>query len=341
MKYSSFLISITKYIILLLVFTSCNICRILCPDNDSEFNGFKILKIPRSDVFIGSNWIQGIGPIEYDSVPCIETHSIEKLFVNGKNDFFGKLKLSLTQKLGFDILYQEDVSKILKIDKAYLVRVKDLGSMPFSQDSYIIWEGIKLKEFTVFTKKENKFQITNNIRNLSKDTDTIKFKFFKDDSLMIKVEGFNLFIAFRIIGFDKPVNTYDTIEIENKSNFDLQDGYYSVRFKKITGNEKFEKLERNNDICSVVMEISSYMERDSNFLPKVRYWKLDCLKAPSEGKYTITSRIVQQGIIVDEFHIDSISIKHTKKNIKVSGKFHLRTNFIKIKSLQKPNAAGW
>lgn len=128
--------------------------------SDKElFSGFSILNMPREDISLGSRWQQGIGPSDkgLSETDLLITASLKETDFSHSNSFKVRAGIiaSLKRLYSLEIGGNISESEVISLGEADIVRVKNFKSLKLASGGYYVWEGIRLKSFTLETHRSH------------------------------------------------------------------------------------------------------------------------------------------------------------------------------------------
>jgi len=165
----------------------------------TSIEDFALLKIPKADIHLGAEWIQGKGPVTRQIKPVdeVEVQSLASSFFKEENAFNAGIKVRILALLGLDTNYKKVRTYQLVIDNAAIVGVNDPGNLSNPEGGMLIWEGLKIKSVSLLVPESNIDTVAERLKNLDK---TITFSSIQTsgNSQRISMPAFNLYVAYRL-----------------------------------------------------------------------------------------------------------------------------------------------
>lgn len=116
-----------------------------------DIEGFEILDLPRSDIPIGSMWIPGIGPtsagLGEKELSVSQSFDEVKLQSNAKLE--GAVRLAVERLLDVEFSAEGQGFENIWLDELEVVRPKDLFALDISGGSVYLFEGVRVKKFSL------------------------------------------------------------------------------------------------------------------------------------------------------------------------------------------------
>lgn len=182
------------------------------------FENFQVLNIPKENISIGSEWIEGIGPttLNVSQKDLQEINSLTQYNFNDSSDFSLKIKSSIASYFGLSGMLTNSKTYDLKIESASIVRLDNIDKLNYSAGSTYIWEGIKIKSFTLATELNKGDSVGIQIKDVNKDIEISPYVGAPQKKTFL-IKGFNLFVAFRLVNFSDVFS-----EIKNDIDYEFE-----------------------------------------------------------------------------------------------------------------------
>ncbi|WP_299528972.1 hypothetical protein [Ulvibacterium sp.] len=220
------------------------------------FKDYTVLSIPRENLPLGANWIQGIGPSESGKGNIDLTNKKSLSTFNLSQEFKNKLGLALFSFIGIDEQYQRKVN--LEIQKMSIVRpssITDLGLIPGKS---FLFEGIIIEDFSMKYDKGLGIDLEAKIET---KLDNIDVEGNFGNTKNISVKGENVFLAYRVLKvLDVKNEKKETVKSSTKDNsfYTWNFSNYKLTYNKTNLNNCFLTKMRDRNHTYLVSESGRY-----------------------------------------------------------------------------------
>ncbi len=317
------------------------------------FDGFKILNIPREDIPLGAEWINGVGANGLGT-------SEENITINRSIKSY-EIDKSFKQSIDLSILSYfnlgADYSSNTSIDYTNLTiyTVKDFSKINLRNGQFVIYECIKAD--SIFLKVNKDINGTLKLK-LDEKLKDLKLTSSSDFKKGVTFSGKQLFLAYRVFELGntkvsekskaiKGVGMTDQQIIETKlQDYNLSFNYYNLINCVYPEYPKVNISNHDNfDMCSkkylIAVEVINFKSQKINGEPIVKRFNI---MNSSKTSFEISDRI-NSNIVTDYFQIyfnleTSFRVGYLKLNEDYS-KLIIRRMTTPIKMLKKPQAPGW
>lgn len=232
---------------------------------------FKILNTPKENLDFGAEWATGIGPTR-KSLPdsdLAETRSLSNYDINQNSEFAANLKVGILNLLGLGSDFNSSKNYNLTIDSATVVRVSTLDNLNYYSEGIFLWEGIKVKLFSITSSKHKRDSVLLSIKKVTNLSEiSAKQTFF--DSTKISLKASNLFVAYRLIKFGEVKSedvkdvTFFTTDLRHKNptanDYKAVSGITSFN----VGNAYSAHIYKRRDFISKYYVDSAQMQSDQS-----------------------------------------------------------------------------
>lgn len=202
-------------------------CSALPKKPSDAFEGFKFLSLPRECVPVGSSWSNEIGPIPSSckNIKASVNRSVSNFSLS--KEISSKINFSIYNFIRLNGMVDSNVS--VSFSGLEIVTADD-ETLYSSTDSSIIYEAIRVESILIKSNDSKSIIISDDAllqRKLKVETD-----YLSDGT--VKISGLNLFVAFRVINFDKPKITVKKLKVNAfDKNMQIDDYKFSPDFKNV------------------------------------------------------------------------------------------------------------
>ncbi|MFC3356438.1 hypothetical protein [Sphingobacterium zeae] len=204
---TTYFIFISLFAILLI---SCNAQKKIPSENiqgqtqgmKNPFDGYKFIPMPKSNLNIGSEWLSGQGPID-QGLPIQDLEQVNGLSsinFDSESKFNIDLKSKLLNIIGLDASYNSLKKYNLIIDSAVIVRVNNLNKLKWTSGTTYLYEGIKVKGFTLVANEGIIDTISIKLDKVKNSLEISPNQGYSNKN-NVSLKGSGLFIAYKLLKF--------------------------------------------------------------------------------------------------------------------------------------------
>tara|TARA_R110002051_G_scaffold294233_3_gene359451 strand:- start:478 stop:1491 length:1014 start_codon:yes stop_codon:yes gene_type:complete len=164
-------------------------------------DGFKVMDLPRQNIKLGAEWIDGVGTNGPGASP--ENIIVNKSISNYEldNKFKQSLNLAILNFLNLDANYEKSTTIVFKNLNIYTIN--DFSNLPIRSNQSILYEAIKADSIYIKIANNIDANLEIKIAEKLKEADANLNGNFKDG---INITGDKLFLAYRIFTLGKTNN---------------------------------------------------------------------------------------------------------------------------------------
>lgn len=341
-------------IILLFIFISCQTPkRIISQSRQDLFSGYTFLDLPLSNLRIGATYIDGISAngegLSKEDLFIQKSYSLSR--INSDQSTTAKVNASLFNLLGLDAQYTKSDQVTLVYSGIEVVSVKDLFSLNIRTGTKYITQGLRVSNLSILADRRLTSQIKANLKQNNEDIlIDIQPKKAKDQ---ITLNGSDIFIAYKLLTFDKPILEKSNIQIEptspnefgavlNNYKFKFEfdsllscvKNYYPIDKTNLTDTQSLEEIYPNdpvfigengkgiqllpiecrNSIYNV--NIQNYEAISSSNTPTIKFQIPFLLKLQNRQDYVLDSFLEGTYFIIEKLEFRDIALQHLEETHK-------------------------
>ncbi|PWT71227.1 MAG: hypothetical protein C5B59_18450 [Bacteroidetes bacterium] len=216
-----------KYFYLIALFSIAT-CALYAQNIANALQEFNVLSLPRTDIPIGAQWSENIGPINYaglDSQSLNHTISVETYDVDNSSGFNAGVRFSILSWLGINPSYQNDKNLSIKLKNLEIVSVGDIFKINFSDQTVVIWEAVKAGSVEIGTGKNISDTLGINVSPRNQNLKIAAQEAYSNHK-SIKLTGKDIYIAYRLLRIGSHSNV-GNIEPKEKSTNHSETVFYA------------------------------------------------------------------------------------------------------------------
>lgn len=329
----------------------------------NPLQGFKALQLPRSQLEIGSQWIQDQGPINagLPDGSRVQVRSLSEVSLTSGRQLTGEMKLGVLRRLGVNLGADGNslTTSNLRLDSLEVERVSDIAAVQFQANTNYLWEGVKVKRLTVTTRKDRSGALQASIaQNLGSNNVSVSAR--GADSSTLDVKGLDLFVAYRVVRLQQRAPTQlGRVEWKNRPlNVSASfGGEYDLEVGRGGGPFDAEQLSNGparGDLCFAYMALTAFNRIQNDYgqpgAPKKYRWEMNCRYSGraagqynrDDGAYTLPTALTDDGLVVDRIILrDAMISRDRNQQFRISAKVEIERRGQEIVPLSSPRAAGW
>ena len=317
------------------------------------FDGFKILKIPRENIPLGAEWLNGLGEnglgTSEDNITISKTIKLYEM----DNSFKQSLNLSILSyfNLGADFLSNTAID----YTNLTIYKVKDFSNLNLRNGQCVIYECIKADSIFFKVNKDINGELKLKLDEKLKDLKLTSFSNFKKG---LTFSGEKLFLAYRVLELGETKVTEKSKAIKGPGMTDQRIIKIKLYDYNLSFNDndfincmypEYPKVNISNhdnfNECSkkylISVEVINFKSQNINGVPLSKRFNI---MNSSKTSIAISDRI-NSNIVTDYFQIyfsleTSFKVGHLKLNEDYS-KVTITRMSTPIKMLKEPQAPGW
>lgn len=194
------------------------------------FPGFRILPIPRSQLEVGAQWVQGMGPVGHGVDGALLKTDPSFSTLNTESDFGAQVAASLAGKLG--LTGEVRRSSRLALHDVKIVTIRDFGKAGLRPNATYIYEAIRVGRISIASSSDTTTEVSAAaIREFGAANVTAG----SSGSNSIDINAGDLFVAYRVATFGKPSVKRIRKQVDGPRVYEL--GNYEVRVNPATIDE--------------------------------------------------------------------------------------------------------
>lgn len=322
-------------------------------------SGFQLLSAPRSDIAIGAEWIENVGPqgAGLDQDKLFVVSSLTAADFNTNSQFEAGLAAKLAAKIGFNTGGGSAVRRVFRFERAEIVRVRDIAALRMGDDVQYVWEGIRLQNFSVVDSNASGARAALTLA-LPAASVNISGETGGGTSNEVTVSGAGLYVAYRVIKL-AAMPPYNVADVTFHPTQRVSSGHlgseYDVEFRRLNPGETMSSASDSaewgeprvaDETCSLGMTVISFNELDASNLPKRRQWKVLCRDSrgfPVEmDRYSLGARKISTGLALDDLlisHFDAVPLDSGE--VTMWGRFQIERREFHILPVENASAPGY
>lgn len=341
-----------------------------CPgerDMPQILEGFTVLSAPREGIPLGALWAEGVGPRGegVSNEQLITSRSLSAAALNQSCAVRGSLQAAVLQRLNLNASGAAGVIRSVQFDSVSIVGIKDPASLGLATGRDYLFEAIKVKGFSITHASGATGEVESSLRQ--ENLGQVQVGAAGGGIRTTSVAGTNLYIAYRVVGFEPGRTEVVAQHSDNSLLRYWQDTGYTFQFEEYGDNEYVPGPNwpgphpTPSQTCGVKLSVESFHEFNEAGTPVVRNWRLFCYDTFEWSRYldtasavvlperprilTFSTRQTASGLIQDQIAIHELQLHipnvEEPQQWYVRGRWDIRRQSLRLVPRPRASAPGW